>query len=98
MKPKDQEILFQRVKDRYPEWTDRQCSGYVAGVVDEARYTRPEHRQTLAFTKLERTYAKGYVLGFVDARGSDAFTDPWLKKIAACIRHSLAFQWWINEQ
>ena len=93
MTARDQEKLFKRVQAHFPKWSAQKCSGYLHGIVDEAKYTRPEHPQVKAFSP-QRSYAVGYVHGFIDARGIDAFNDPWLKGFKS--EHTLRFQWWLN--
>lgn len=91
MNPDDQEKLFEKVQKRFPRWSKRKCSGYVHGIVDESHRVRPCNRQVEAFS-LKRTYAIGYVLGFIDARGEDAYKDPRLMRFQS--GHSLGYRWW----
>jgi hypothetical protein len=95
LSPQEQEQLFERVRKRFPKWSKRKCSGYVHGVVDEAKFKRPHCTQTKAFSP-RRSYAVGYVYGFVDARGTDAYDDPWLKNMKHRMSHTLEFQWWLD--
>lgn len=93
MNLKEQEKLFRKILGHFPKWSKRKCSGYVHGVVDEACRVRPCNRQVKAFGP-KRTYAQGYVLGFIDARGEDAFKDPQLKSMKRRTRHSFDYVWW----
>ena len=93
MTPKDQVKLFRKVIARFPKWSERKCSGYVHGIVDETRRVRPRNRQVKAF-RPGRVYAIGYVLGFIDARGEDAFNDPRLASMKRRSNHSFDYSWW----
>ncbi len=94
MTPSDQEALYKKVVLRFPRWSARRCSGYVHGVADEARYTRPSQSQIRLFAKC-RDYANGYVRGFITARGPDAFADPSLKGKRHLIREvGFEYGWW----
>lgn len=91
MNQQEQEALFEKVRKRFPKWSKRKCSGYVHGTVDESHRVRPCNRQVEAFSP-KRTYAIGYVLGFIDARGEDAYKDPRLARFQSS--HSLDYKWW----
>lgn len=93
MTPANQERLFKKVQKRFPRWSKRKCSGYVHGVVDEAHCKRPCARQVKAFSP-KRSYAIGYVYGFIDARGEDAFKDPQLATMKRRSSHTLDYRWW----
>ncbi len=93
MTPKQQEKLFRKVQARFTHWSNTQCSGYVHGVADEARFKRPHHPQVRAFGP-RRSYATGYVYGFIDARGPDAFKDPWLKGMKDRMSYAMEHKWW----
>ena len=93
MSPKQQEQLFRKVQARFPRWSKRKCSGYVHGIVDESHCVRPCDRQVKAFSP-KRSYAVGYVHGFIDARGEDACKDPRLIRFKSS--HTLAYRWWKN--
>ena len=93
MTPREQEKLFRKVLGRFPKWSKRKCSGYVHGIVDEAIRRRPCARQVKAF-RPKRTYAQGYILGFIDARGKDAFKDPRLVSMPRRTNHVFNYKWW----
>jgi len=93
MNSQEQEALFENVRKHFPKWSKRKCSGYVHGIVDEAIRRRPCARQVKAFGP-KRTYAQGYVLGFIDARGKDAFKDPRLTSMPRRTRHLFDYKWW----
>lgn len=93
MSPSDQEKLFKKVQARFPRWSKRKCSGYVHGVVDETYLKRPSARQVKAFSP-KRSYALGYVYGFIDARGEDAYKDPRLATMKRRSSHVLSYRWW----
>ena len=97
MTPKNQEKLFKQVQKRFPRWSKRKCSGYVHGAADEAHRKRPCVRQVKAFSP-KRSYAVGYVYGWIDARGEDAYNDPRLTamKYSSHLSHVLDFRWWKN--
>lgn len=97
MTEQEQQKLFTRVTKKFPHWSPRKCSGYVHGVVDEGKHTRPEHHQVKLFGP-KHSYAVGYVYGFIDARGEDVFADPWLTSMKERITaHSLDHKWWKDE-
>lgn len=93
MTPQEQEAFFQKVRHHFPYWSKRKCSGYVHGVVDEARRVRPCARQVKAFSP-QRSYAVGYVRGFIDARGPDAFKDPRLTSMKRRSSYGFDYKWW----
>jgi hypothetical protein len=72
----EQEELFVSLKNSHPAWTDKFCSGYVAGVVDEATQSKPKAELARRRTELDH-YALGYLTGFAMHRGQDAETEPW---------------------
>jgi len=94
MTPAEQEALFVKVQKRWPHWSEHKVSGYVHGVMDEARYVRP-HRYYVTMYTPKHSYSVGYIFGFIDARGEDAFTDPQLKRFKS--QRALAYEWWKNE-
>ena len=90
MTPKDQEKLFQRVKQRFSDWSDRRCSGYVHGIVDEAERLTPDSDRIRNALGHRSQYDIGYLQGFVDARGSDILEKVW----ARLIKPKVDFEWW----
>lgn len=93
MLPNIQEKLFRKVLARFPRWSKRKCSGYVHGVADEIHRKRPCNRQVKAFSP-KRSYALGYVYGWIDARGEDAYNDPRLSAMKRRSSHMLDYKWW----
>jgi len=89
-----QEKLFAQVQKRWPWWSRHKISGYVHGIMDEARYVRPRRHYVTMFSP-KHSYSVGYIFGFIDARGEDAFTDPQLKRFKG--QNVLSFEWWKNE-
>jgi hypothetical protein len=59
VKATEQEKLFAKVKARFPGWSNRQCSGYVAGVVDCDR-GRPPDDDVDTTGGYDETYRDGY--------------------------------------
>lgn len=86
----DQEKLFGRVKQRFPRWADKKCSGYVHGVVDEIQRKEPDAMTVRFAMGHGHQYAEGYLCGFMDARGSDILEHTWTQLLV----HKLAFEWW----
>ena len=76
----EQEALFKSLKEAHPKWTNKFCSGYVAGVVDEARHEQPENTFVKDADLLD-PYALGYITGFAVHRGSDAELEPWFENV-----------------
>jgi len=90
MNPAEQEALFLKVRERFPDFTARWASGYVHGVVDEGEMAMPprEYRKRLDH------YAEGYLRGFMDARGEDCLGRRWARKYRYTQGVDLAFRWW----
>ena len=96
MESQKQEQLFDAIRKRFPRWSKRKCSGYLHGILDEAKFKRPCHIQLKAFSP-KRSYAVGYVYGFIDARGEDAFRDPWLRDMKhRLVTHAPDVRWWLK--
>ena len=88
--PNEQETLFRRVRKRFKNRPAKWCSGYVHGIMDEAKHEKPDP------TYLGRTrydYNMGYLWGFLDARGSDAFEWDWARRLTPS-RKALQFEWY----
>lgn len=84
----EQEKLFKRVRERFPNHSVKWCSGYVHGIVDEVLQVHPTQ------TRVEDNYYYGYIAGFIDARGVDIYTTaPWT---TAFTRPDSEFHWWKN--
>lgn len=90
MTPSDQEKLFQRVRQKFPDWSDRKCSGYVHGIVDEPYRMGPDSDRIQNAIGRQSEYDIGYLCGFIDARGSDILEKAW----ARLIRPKVQFVWW----
>ena len=84
----EQEALFAKVRKRFPDNHVRWASGYVHGVVDEAEKVGPPRE----YREREDYYAEGYCCGFMDARGSDCWSQRWAKAIL--YRYRSEFRWW----
>ena len=89
MDGKEQEALFEKVKAHFLTWNASQCSGYVHGIVDESRVSEPLD----CYMGNYDAYSKGYIDGFIDARGGDVVTEEWFK---AVFDRGIAidFKWW----
>ena len=90
MDGKEQEALFEKVKERHPKWAFSRCSGYVHGIVDEGKVSEPLD----CYLGNYDAYSKGYVGGFIDARGEDAFLTDWFQTHYGEIGYNIDFQWW----
>lgn len=76
MTEQEQIALFKRVQKRFHCWSERKCSGYVHGIVDEADIPAP---QADMLDNQRDGYNVGYVYGFIDARGPDVLFEDWYK-------------------
>lgn len=92
MTPKEQEALFRRVRKRYPDWSLRQASGYVHGVMDGFKRSAPR-RAYIRKCQKDRPYALGYIKGFVDAFGPDALFAIWAREVY-WPKIDTEFLWW----
>lgn len=92
MTPKDQEKLFKAVRERCPDWDNKQASGYVHGVVDGLRRKEPRRVYVRGFVKNKR-YALGYIAGFVDAFGADAYLTDWGRELGLSPQN-FSYRWW----
>ena len=93
MTPKEQEVLYQKVRKKFRIWTDVRCSGYVHGVVDETRREGPHPKYVKKFPD---DYALGYIRGFADARGPDILVQPWVAQ-SFLLAEKINFEWWKKE-
>lgn len=94
MTPKDQDRLFKLTREHFPDWSTKQVSGYVHGVADSHRRKEPRRVYIRGVNKVRsaKLYALGYIYGFIDAYGGDAYFTPWWKDIE--IPLVLDYQWW----
>ena len=98
MTAKEQEKLFERLLRRGE--SAKYASGYVHGVFDEStgrpapnpmiRFRVPDH----SIAVNEDPYAYGYMIGFIDSYGEDAFDQPWGGGLS-WLKCSLRFRWWL---
>jgi len=86
--PKVQEKLFELSRKRYPDWSTRQISGYVHGIVDGLTRKQPRRVYERDIDKPDR-YACGYMYGFYDANGATGCVEIWGQK-SRMIEH----RWW----
>lgn len=98
MTAKEQETLFKKMLDEgdSPEF----ASGYVHGVFDESS-GRPapnpvmRNRVPACEPLVEDAYAFGYMVGFIDAYGEDAFDKPWGHDLQ-WLRPGFRYRWWLD--
>ena len=91
MNPEEQQAFFERVRAKYPNWSKQKVSGYVHGVVDEARCDNPYQGMLEPGMVFKNTsYQAGYLAGFADARGEDVLDTDWWKLFGG----KLEYQWW----
>jgi len=83
----EQEALFEKVKQHCPKRPARWCSGYVHGVCDEAKGAEPNSVYTDSLTS---HYSQGYLHGYADAHGSDAWEYEWAPYVIVII----SYRWW----
>lgn len=95
MSPTEQGKLFKLIRLRCPSWSQKQHSGYVHGAVDGSRRSEPQRVYQRGFEK-EKPYAIGYIYGFIDAYGQDAFSAAWAINLYLSQKH-LDYRWWENE-
>ncbi|GAH37731.1 unnamed protein product, partial [marine sediment metagenome] len=88
MTPQEQEKLFKKVRRRFRRWSERKCSGYVHGVVDEAR-RKTANPEMVKYRN--EAYCCGYLCGFIDARGFDAAS-----RYKYIIRPIGYYRWWAD--
>lgn len=93
MIPKLQEKLFKLVQQRFANWSTRKCSGYVHGVVDGLRRDEPRRVYHRLFNK-HNPYATGYIYGFIDTYGGDAFFSEWIGELEDITERSMEWKWW----
>ena len=58
MNPAEQEALFLKVRERFPDFTARWASGYVHGVVDEGEMAMPAKARALVAAASRRLAVK----------------------------------------
>ncbi len=94
MTPEDQEKLFKLTREHFPDWSAKQVSGYVHGVADSSRRKEPRRVYIRGVNKVNssKVYALGYLCGFVDAYGGEAFFTHWWKDIQ--IPMVFEHRWW----
>ncbi len=95
MTPIEQGKLFKLTRKRCPGWSQKKHSGYVHGAVDGSRRSEPRRQYIHGFRK-EKDYDVGYIYGFIDAYGEDAFHAEWAMELCLS-QKSLAYRWWDNE-
>ncbi len=93
MLAKLQERLFQLVRQRYADWDTKKLSGYVHGVVDGQRRDEPRREYLRLFQK-QKPYAVGYIYGFIDTYGADAFFSDWIGDLDGITERSMEYRWW----
>lgn len=93
MIPTLQEKLFLLVRQKFPDWNVRRLSGYVHGVVDGLRRDEPRRVYVRGFTH-KKPYALGYIYGFIDAYGGDAFFSEWIGELEGLTERSLDYRWY----
>ena len=93
MKPAEQEKLFEQVRVKFPKWSIKRASGYVHGVNDGMHREEPRRVYVRGFGK-HKEYAIGYIYGFVDAYGLDAFFLRWMAELGQPLKHVLDYRWW----
>lgn len=95
----DQENLFKRICKRFKKRSVKWCSGYLHGILNEGKHKKPDPVYlgiTRTLTDVgQRDYNNGYLWGFLDARGEDAFEWEWARKLALSgkVRD---FVWWLR--
>ena len=94
--PIEQGKLFKAIQLRCPSWSQAKWSGYIHGAVDGSRRSEPRQTYVRGFRK-EKPYAVGYIYGFIDAFGEDAFHAAWAVDLCLSQKH-LDYRWWENEQ
>ncbi len=108
MTPAEQEALFKKVQTYWDTpWGPLMASGYVHGIVDEARRTEPKDlyvREVRANPEGFdfNSYARGYLFGFADARGYDILGQEWAKGPVGRVifedgEDGIDFEWWKKE-
>jgi len=90
--PKVQEKLFELSKRRFSNWSTRQVSGYVHGIVDGLTRKQPRRVYVRNYHEADR-YAIGYIDGFVAAYGPDVFVDSWTKYMVIN-PDNIEHRWW----
>ncbi len=96
MNPIDQGKLFVATQRRFRDWSIKQVSGYVHGVVDGHNRDKPQGVYVRRlFEPKPDIYAMGYVTGFIDAQGSDARFDPGTA--FKFVLKAAAYRWWEKE-
>lgn len=85
----EQEQLFKRIRRRFRQWSVRQCSGYIHGIVDQYQDLppSPDMTESIQYTEVGNTYAIGYLYGYADALGPDAEVQSWCIGKVEC-------RWW----
>lgn len=89
----DQEKLFKRIRKRFKDRPKKWASGYLHGILDEAKREKPD-RAYLGMTRHE--YNSGYIYGFIDARGIDVKQDAWYQRLVDKLGHKIEFQWYLK--
>ena len=93
MTPRLQEKLFQLARQRYADWDTKKLSGYVHGIVDGLRRDEPRAVYLRSFRK-QKPYAIGYIYGFIDTYGADAFFSEWIGDLDGITERSMEWRWW----
>lgn len=94
----EQEILFKLVQNRFKHWSIRQVSGYVHGVNDGLWRSEPKRVYVRGYQK-QKPYAIGYIAGFIDAYGGDAYFTEGIKELLQMHLDEpkrLNYRWWEN--
>ena len=91
----NQEEFFKLVRKRWPKWSARQASGYVAGALRGREGASLQLWETVDFGVAD--YVTGFVFGWVDIYGFDALELLWVKALGLS-EHDLDYLWWLDEK
>lgn len=88
---KEQIKLMGQIRKRFKDRSKKWCSGYLHGILDEAKRKKPDR----AYTGTTRhDYNTGYVYGFIDARGTDVESEAWYKRLGTSCGRCIEPWWW----
>lgn len=95
MTEQEQIKLFNRIRKKFKRRTKKWCSGYLHGILDEAKRKTPQREyRSGPHLSITNDYSNGYLYGFIDARGTDVQYDGWYKRIAGKIGRKIEYIWW----
>lgn len=92
MTPLEQSKLFRAAQQYFKKWKLRQISGYVHGVTVGLSHDEPWQDYVYRFKK-KKSYAIGYIFGFIDAYGEDTLTAEWCQDLDRS-EHDPEYRWW----